>query len=171
MRHTFQAEQWVPYSRERVFAFFANPANLPPLMPGWQQARLERAHYVPPSAPPIVFKAGLAAGQGSLISISFRPIPLVPIRLAWDALIAEFSWNDSFCDEQQRGPFRYFRHCHRIQADIRESVTGSLVSDAVEYELPMGRLGDLANQVGVKKQMESMFAYRHQMLPVLLAQA
>ena len=106
MRHRFQTEQWVPYSVERVFAFFANPANLPPLMPAWQHARVERAHYLPPPAAPVFDKAGLVAGEGSLISISFRPVPLLPVRLGWDAYIAEFRWNDSFCDEQRRGPFQ-----------------------------------------------------------------
>ena len=169
MRHRFQTEQWVPYPVERVFAFFADPANLPPLMPRWQRARVERAHYVPPPAPPVFSKVGLVAGQGSLISISFRPVPLLPVRLGWDAYIAEFRWNDSFCDEQRRGPFRYFRHCHSIRAEMRDGVTGSVVSDAVAYELPLGVLGDLANKLGVRKQMQVLFAYRQKMLSVLLA--
>ena len=49
MRHRFQTEQWVPYSLERVFAFFADPGNLPPLMPVWQRARVEGANYVAPT--------------------------------------------------------------------------------------------------------------------------
>ena len=34
--------------------------------------------------------AGVVAGEGSVITISFRPIPWVPLRLEWDAYIAEF---------------------------------------------------------------------------------
>ena len=48
MRHFFQAEQWLPYPIETVFAFFANPENLPPLMPAWQKARIEKLSIVPP---------------------------------------------------------------------------------------------------------------------------
>jgi hypothetical protein len=60
-----------------VFAFFADPANLPPLMPSWQRARVEQVEYVsPPESPPSRRK--VAAGQGSLITISFRPIPCFP---------------------------------------------------------------------------------------------
>jgi ligand-binding SRPBCC domain-containing protein len=162
MRHGFQTEQWVPYPRERVFAFFSDPANLPPLMPGWQLARVERVALV---APPLVSRASVAAGAGSLITISFRAIPWVPVRLKWDAYVAEFQWNDFFCDEQQRGPFRYFRHCHRI----REEAKGSVVSDAVEYELPLGLLGDLANSLAVKRQIRALFRHRQKMLPELLA--
>jgi ligand-binding SRPBCC domain-containing protein len=150
MRHTFQSEQWVPYPRERVFAFFADPANLPPLMPRWQHARVEK---VPD-----------AAGVGSLITISFRPVPLLPVRLEWDALITEFRWNDFFCDEQRRGPFKYFRHCHRI----REERNGTVVSDHVEYELPFGVLGDVAHSVMMKRQIRSLFRHRQKMLPILL---
>ena len=160
MRHRFESEQWVAYPREQVFAFFADPANLPPLMPKWQQARVERAQLM---APPGM--TGVVAGAGSIITISFRPVPFLALRLAWDAYIAEFCWNDYFCDEQRRGPFRYFRHCHRI----REERNGSVVSDAVEYELPLGLLGDLANGLAVKRQIRSLFRHRQKMLPLLLA--
>jgi ligand-binding SRPBCC domain-containing protein len=151
MRHTFHSEQWVPYPRDRVFAFFADPANLPPLMPAWQRARVE--------------KAPDAATEGSFITLSFRPVPLFPLRLEWDALITEFRWNDFFCDEQRRGPFKYFRHCHRI----REERSGTVVSDDVEYELPFGVLGEVANSVMMKRQIRSLFRHRQKMLPILLA--
>jgi ligand-binding SRPBCC domain-containing protein len=153
MRHTFQSEQWVPYPRERVFAFFADPANLPPLMPRWQHAQVAQAPD--------------AAGEGSLITISFRPVPLFPLRLEWDALITEFRWNDFFCDEQRRGPFQYFRHCHRL----REERNGTVVTDDVEYELPFGVLGDVANRVMMKRQIRLLFRHRQKMLPMLLAAA
>ena len=160
MRHTFQAEQWLPYPREKVFAFFADPSNLPPLMPKWQRARVERAKYV--GSPGV---GGVVAGQGSVITISFRPVPLVPVRLEWDAYIAEFCWNEYFCDEQRRGPFRYFHHCHRVRNDRN----GSVVRDEVEYELPLGLLGDLANGFAVRGQIGSLFRYRQRLLPLLLA--
>jgi ligand-binding SRPBCC domain-containing protein len=162
VRHRFQTEQWVPYPGARVFAFFADPANLPPLMPRWQRARVEKANYVSPST-------DVVAREGSLITISFRPVPLVPLRLEWDALIVEFRWNEFFCDEQRRGPFRYFHHCHRIREEVREGVSGTVVNDDLEYELPLGVLGNLANTVGVKRQIGSLFRYRQRMLPMLLS--
>jgi ligand-binding SRPBCC domain-containing protein len=162
MRHRFATEQWLPYPKERVFAFFADPANLPPLMPPWQQARVVKVHFV---APPMASPDKVVAGEGSVITVSFRPIPGMPWRLEWDACITEFHWNEFFCDEQRRGPFRYFRHCHRI----REAPNGSIVSDAVEYELPLGLLGDLANGLAVKRQIQALFRHRQKMLPKLLA--
>jgi ligand-binding SRPBCC domain-containing protein len=167
MRHHFQTEQWLPFPREQVFSFFADPANLPPLMPSWQQARVERANYV---SPPEMSPTGkVVAGLGSLMTISFRPAPLSPFRLEWDAYIAEFRWGDYFCDEQRRGPFKYFRHCHRVGDEVRDRAMGSVVSDAVEYELPLGLLGDWANALTVRRQIRSLFRHRQRMLPGLLA--
>jgi ligand-binding SRPBCC domain-containing protein len=168
MRHNFQTEQWLPYPRERVFAFFADPANLPPLMPCWQHARVEEAEYVPP--PVLSTTTSFAAGEGSRITISFRPIPFFPLRLKWEAHIAEFRWNDFFCDEQRRGPFKYFRHCHRTREETREGIAGTVVTDAVEYELPLGLLGELANALAMKGQIRALFAYRQRILPVLLSE-
>ena len=171
MRHTFVTEQWVGYSREQVFMFFANPANLPPLMPAWQRARVEKAHFVPPSTTRPGLNTSLIAGKGSLISISFRPVPLVPFRLGWDAYIAEFQWNDCFCDEQRKGPFRYFRHCHSIREEIRGAVRGCVVRDEVQYELPLGWVGEVANRLVVNGQMQMLFRHRQKMLAILLPQA
>jgi ligand-binding SRPBCC domain-containing protein len=169
MRHSFQTEQWLPYPRERVFAFFADPANLPPLMPGWQRARVEKANHI---SPPEASSTGkVFAGRGSLLTISFRAVPLIPVRLEWDAYIAEFHWDEYFCDEQRRGPFKYFRHCHRVSDEARDGVMGCVVGDAVEYELPLGMLGDLANGLVVRGQIRALFAHRQRMLPALLAAA
>jgi ligand-binding SRPBCC domain-containing protein len=169
MRHNFQTEQWVPYPRKRVFAFFADPANLRALMPGWQRARLEKANYVPP--PEALSTGKVAAGQGSLMTISFRVVPLIPLRLEWDAYITEFHWDEYFCDEQKRGPFAYFRHCHWLRDEARDGVTGSVVSDVLEYELPLGLFGDLVNGLAIKRQISALFHHRQRMLPVLLAAA
>ena len=85
-----------------------------------------------------------AAGEGSLITISFRPIPFFPLRLKWDAFITEFRWNDFFCDEQRRGPFNIFATAVAPSSKPRRN-SGTVVSDDVEYELPFGLLGDVAN--------------------------
>ncbi len=169
MRHHFAAEQWVPYNRERVFAFFADPANLPPLMPGWQRTRTEKLELVTP--PEGGSSQGAVAGKGSLITISFRPVPLVPFRLAWEAYIAEFAWNEFFCDEQRRGPFHYFRHCHRVRGEVRGAVSGTVVRDEVEYAFPLGPLGDVANALGGRMQIRALFAHRQKTLLKLLGQA
>lgn len=170
MRHTFSAEQWLPYPVEIVFAFFGNPENLPRLMPAWQQARIEEAAFAPPPTKPVApdpalrFKS-LAAGAGTRMTISFRPFPYSPIRIPWEAEITEFVWNEHFCDVQLRGPFAYWSHCHRMHPETRANVVGipihgTFLRDVVEYELPFGPLGDLAKQIFIERQLRSTFAYR-----------
>lgn len=100
--------------------------------------------------------------------LSFRALPLLHVRLRWLALIPEFVWNDHFCDTQTAGPFRSWRHCHSVAEAARDGVAGTLVTDQVEYELPLGRLGDLANLLGGRLQMRYIFGYRHRQTARLL---
>jgi ligand-binding SRPBCC domain-containing protein len=168
MRHYFQAEQWLPYPVDTVFNFFANPENLPRLMPAWQKARIDSVAIVIP--PPrhrdrllgVRSETTQAAGIGTRMKISFRAMPFLPIRFPWDAEITDFSWDDHFCDIQlPRGPFAYWRHCHRLTGISRAGSYGTLVRDQLEYELPLGFLGDLANVIFVRRQVQAIFAYRH----------
>ena len=168
MRHTYETSQWVPFPIERVFAFFCDPANLPRLMPDWQRARIDQSQIVSPVPPGS--NPG-AAGKGSRLTITFRAIPFLPVRLTWLALISEFAWNDHFCDEQTHGPLAYWKHCHHISPETRDSTAGSLVTDRVTYALPFGPLGDLANAAAIRFQMKATFAFRQRRLLQLLSSA
>ena len=109
------------------------------------------------------------------MAISFRPVSILPFRVAWLARITEFVWNSHFCDEQLKGPFRSWKHRHGILAEIRDGVNGTLVSDEVEYSLPAGPIGSVANLLFVRSQMEETFAHRQkrleEILPVAARQA
>jgi len=175
MRHTHYAEQWLPYPVQTVFDFFANPENLPRLMPEWQQARIESAKIAPPPwrpgtdpNPSPAPGAPVAAGKGTRMTITFLPFPHAPLRVPWDAEITDFEWDDHFCDVQHRGPFTYWKHCHRLEPQMRGVLPGTLLVDHIEYELPLGPLGDLANRLFVKAQMESIFLYRQKLTAELL---
>jgi len=175
MMQRFETRQWVPYPVELVFAFFANPANLPHLMPPKLKTRIEDARIQPPPVRPVALDPArrflsVAAGVGSEILVSFYPLRWFPRRLSWTARITEFVWNSHFCDEQLRGPFDQFNHRHGIEAETRDGIEGTLVGDDVEYALPFGRVGRLGG-VLVQKQLQSGFAYRQQRLPEILAAA
>jgi ligand-binding SRPBCC domain-containing protein len=173
MRHIYRTEQWLPYPVEVVFLFFANPENLPRLMPAWQKTRIEEAVFAPPpprpTGAPAVRSAGIVAGAGTRMTISFRPLPFSPLRLPWEAEITEFVWNEHFCDVQHRGPFRYWRHCHRLSPETRANIAGTLLRDEVEYELPLGKLGEIAKRLAGARQIRSIFDYRHKRASELLA--
>jgi ligand-binding SRPBCC domain-containing protein len=169
MTHTFRTVQWVPYPVDKVFAFFADPANVPPLMPAWQKARIEAMNLVPPLKHERNAAKVPIAGAGSRMTISFRAIPLLPIRVLWDAQIVDFEWNSTFADEQcPRGPFRYWLHRHTVRTQVKGSTTGSLVEDELEYELPFGFLGDIADRWVVARQIRQIFAHRQRRLLELL---
>lgn len=172
MRHRLQMHQWVPYRLEDCFDFFANPQNLPPLMPAWKQARIDSAALASPPPAPEGRQAPWhqPAGAGSQMMISFRPVPLLPLRMKWDARIVEFGWDDHFCDEQATGPFAYWRHCHHIHAEERDGVAGTSVTDDVTYAFPFGPLGDIANALGGAAQVRSIFQFRQRQLLRLLPQ-
>lgn len=167
MRHSHHAEQWLPYPVPLVFAFFANPANLPHLMPAWQKAHLEEASIVPPPRT-VDSPRAIAAGPGTRLTLSFRPFPYSPLRVPWEAEITEFAWNDHFCDRQLRGPFAYWNHCHRVQPGTHDEIPGTLITDQVEYELPFGILGELAHRIFIRGQIERTFAHRQARLAELL---
>ena len=172
MRQQFETEQWLPFPRPLVFAFFANPANLPPLMPRWQKARIDEASYVaPPPRPAGTPDYGTrAAGDGTQLRITARGVPFLPLRAPWDARIEDFRWNEGFCDVQLRGPFRYWRHCHTVRdgAAPETGQAGTIVRDHVIYELPLPLLSRVAQPVA-KIAMRSLFRYRQREATRLLA--
>ena len=171
----FETSQWVPFPVELVFAFFANPSNLPHLMPPKMKGRIEDVRLQPPPPRPVPADPArrfqsVAAGEGSEILISFCPVSWLPPRVSWMARITEFAWNSHFIDEQVRGPFKKFRHRHGISSKVRDGVEGTLVADAVEFALPGGVVGGLANGI-VRGQLEKSFEYRQLRLPEILAAA
>lgn len=171
IRYQFQAEQWLPYALDHVFAFFADPANLPRLMPVWQQARIESATYVAPPPPSVAFPGSerIIAGTGTKLTLTILPIPFSPVRLPWDAKIEDFRWSHGFCDVQVRGPFAYWRHCHTVVQEHREGINGTHLRDAVEYTPPLGPVGAFANAVFLRHQLAAIFRFRHKRTLELLA--
>lgn len=173
MARQSQTSDWFPFPVELVFAFFANPANLPHLMPPGVRARVEDVRLQPPPPRPVAadparrFKS-VAAGTGSEILISLYPIKWLPQRVSWTVRIVEFRWNSHFIDEQVQGPFARFRHRHGISAETRDGVEGTNVTDSIEYALPGGIFGDITAG-SISKQLAISFEYRKKRLPEILA--
>lgn len=164
MSSKIHTEQWLPYPVELVFAFFANPENLPRLMPKWQAARIEEANFRPPPVYGGTRYPGTAAGDGTQLTLSFRPFPGSPVRVSWEAAISHFIWNEQFCDTQVRGPFHFWHHCHKVSA----ANGGTLLRDEVEFELPLEPLSRVALPL-VRWQMAAVFRFRQERTVELLA--
>ena len=157
--------QWVPSPLKRVFLFFADPENLPRIMPPATGTRIDELRLVSPAEAP---KSHLA-GAGSEIVTSFRPFPFLPFRAQWIAQITEFEWNHHFADVQKKGPFRSFQHRHELAAEDRDGVTGTLVRDVIDFDAGFGIVGRVVERVFIGPQLRRTFRHRQETLEELLA--
>ncbi len=92
MRHyTYATEQWVPAPIDEVFAFFADPQNLPRLSPPDLEVKVGRLELVPPGfiPPEHATRSHQFAGAGTMVEVKFRA-PEFPLPMAHDARITEF---------------------------------------------------------------------------------
>ena len=167
--HRLQFEDWVPFHVERVFLFFADPENLPRIMPPATATRIDRVRLVPPPSLPVSLPEnfGQLAGAGSEFDTSFRIVPHLPLRTRWVARITEFEWNHHFADIQVKGPFRSWYHRHEMTAETREDHAGTVVRDRIECDLGFGVLGDFGLRI-LSSQIERTFRYRQRVLSQLL---
>lgn len=142
-RH-FTAEQWLPRPRAELVPFFADAANLSRLTPPWLEFRIL-------TPPPIEMRAG------ALIDYRLR-VHGVPLR--WRTRIAAWEPPDRFVDEQVKGPYRLWVHEHSFV----EKDGGTLCRDEVRYAVLGGAIVD---RLLVRRDVESIFAYRRQVLAEL----
>ena len=168
MSRHLEFEQWVPFPLECVFAFFSNPENLPRIMPAFSATKLLALNRVPAPDPPPGFSNEKAAGVGTTIVTSFRVIPFLPVRRKWIARVTEFEWNRYFADVQDEGPFKSWHHRHEFESAQRNGTEGTTIRDVIVYEVGFGLAGTLVDTLFVRRQMESTFAQRQQILPELL---
>jgi ligand-binding SRPBCC domain-containing protein len=170
MQYRFQFEQWAPFPLAHVFAFFADPNNLPRIMPPASSTQIVSLELKPPR-PDLSRSVAVTetlAGPGSKIVTSFRLFSFLPFRKQWIARITEFEWNHHFADTQEKGPFQSWNHRHQFAAVVRNGVSGTIVRDLVEYEIGFGPFGAIAQNLFVARQIQQTFAYRQNILESLL---
>ncbi len=119
----------------------------------------------PPKSDVRIVVADLPARLGQRVEMNVRG-PL-GVRLKWVARVVEFQPPQAreggsrfarFVDEQESGPFAYWRHEH-VMDEISEG--RSRLIDRVTYRVPLGPLGKVANRLFVDRQLNEMFAHRH----------
>ncbi|MGA9670753.1 MAG: SRPBCC family protein [Terracidiphilus sp.] len=175
MEPQFEISHWVPFPSDLVFAFFADPSNLPLLMPPRLEVRIEEADLKAPPVRPATSEVMRMlpinpAGARSEILVSFLPLSWLRMRVQWRVRITEFEWYSHFCDEQIEGPFERFHHRHEIRPEIRRGVWGTLVTDTIDFRLPFGPLGNLGSRF-VRHDFAKSFAHRRRRLPEVMATA
>ena len=109
------------------------------------------------------------AGLGSEIVFKFRAVPYLPMHEKWVALITAFSLNEYFSDTQKQGPFHRWQHVHSFEAKTMDGHDGTLIRDAVEYEVGFGPIGRMLEKLVFQRLLRKTFEYRKQALESILA--
>lgn len=92
--------------------------------------------------------------------ITYKVSPLWGIPMFWMTEITHLKEHEYFIDEQRFGPYSMWQHLHRFE----EITGGVLMTDIVNYKMPLGILGNAAHWLFVKKQVEQIFDYRTKVL-------
>lgn len=73
------------------------------------------------------------------------------------AKVTELDPGRRFVDEQVRGPFERFRHEHVFEADGG----GSVMTDRIDFDAPLGPVGDLAERLVLRRYMRHLIETRN----------
>jgi hypothetical protein len=131
-----------------TFAVFENPRNLARITPPWLNFRITTA-------------GSIDMRKDAIINYTIR---WHGIPMGWRTRITGYEPPYRFSDLQERGPYASWHHLHAFEEDG----AGTLVSDCVEYRLPLGPLGAIAHEAVVRRQLVGIFEYRQKALGELL---
>jgi ligand-binding SRPBCC domain-containing protein len=139
--YQFFDEIVVPVALEEVFSFFSEARNLEKLTPPWLRFKILTEEPI-----------NMAPGTVIDYQIRWHGIPL-----SWRTEIEVWEPPHRFVDRQIRGPYRLWRHEHLFS----DRGNGTAVTDRVEYA-PFG--GAIAHRLAVARDVDRIFAYRHEVL-------
>lgn len=144
----FRREHWLRVPPEQLFLFFADANNLETITPPWLNFQIV-------SHPGWMF-------EGAMIAYRLR---WGPIPLRWLTRITKWDPPHEFADLQERGPYRLWHHTHRFVPENG----GTRMIDIVDYALPFGFLGIIAERLFVRRDIERIFAHRNRAIDRIFA--
>lgn len=140
--YNLKTTQFIPVTLDVAWAFFSNPANLQSITPARMNFRIISRHH------------GDTMYPGQIIE--YKVSPLGGISMYWMTEITHVRDRAYFVDEQRFGPYSLWHHQHHF----KEVPGGVEMTDIVHYKIPLGFIGDWANRLFIRKQLEDIFAYR-----------
>jgi ligand-binding SRPBCC domain-containing protein len=126
---------------ERVFLWHAECGALKRLTPPW-----EAMEVVEPSP-------GIRDGDHGVLRVRFGPF-----RMLWKFEHRDCQEGRRFQDVQTAGPFRSWVHTHSF---IPDGASACRLEDRIDYELPLGALGNLLGGWLIRRKLNRTFEYRH----------
>ncbi len=143
--HTFTQSLRLPRSAHEVFAWHEQPGTLAKLISPGDPVRV------------VEHQAGRQGPLGDGARVILR-IGYWPLVIHWVAIHEGYEPGRQFIDVQVRGPFAFWRHTHTITG---EGSDAALLTDHVEYALPLGKVGNAVAHRAVRVRIEKMFEWRH----------
>lgn len=137
----FVKQSVIKASAEKVFAFHEAPDAFERLQPPWQTSEIVQ----PPSS--------LEVGTRVILRTKLGPI--------WQTIVAEhvdYEPGKMFADRMLEGPFKSWLHKHVITP---RGENECMLTDEIEYELPLGTLGRLVGGAYARRNLERLFEFRH----------
>lgn len=139
--YRIETEQFIPISIDEAWDFFSSPENLKEITPKKMEFR-------------ITSKSSDEMYPGMLITYVVKP--LLGIGMRWCTEITHVKDKSYFIDQQMFGPYNMWHHQHHF----KEVNGGVMMRDIVNYGVPLGILGQIANAIIVKSQLKEIFDYR-----------
>jgi uncharacterized protein len=134
----------MPVSADALFDWHERSGAFERLTPAWDPAR-------------VVSRTG-GITDGSRVEVE---VPLLG-GLLHQRLLVEHRDNVKgmrFRDVQVRGPFARWEHTHLMMAS---EGSHSFLVDQIDYELPLGAVGELVGGSFVRRKLERLFRFRHE---------
>lgn len=140
--YSIKTVQRIPVPMQQAWDFFSSPANLQKITPSQLGFRIISQHH------------GEKMYPGQIIE--YKVHPLLGIPLYWMTEITHVEEERFFVDEQRFGPYTLWHHQHHFK-----TIEGGVeMTDIVHYKIPFWFLGDIAQALVVKKQLNDIFSYR-----------
>ena len=137
--------QNLPISTSEAWEFLSDPVNLKIITPDYMGFE-------------ILCGAEKKMYPGQIIQYIVTPI--LGIRTKWVTEITHVREGKYFVDEQRFGPYSLWHHKHFIKS-IKNGVE---MEDIIDYKIPMGFLGQIAQPIIVKPKLDEIFQYRKKKL-------
>lgn len=133
--------QNLPISKSHAWDFLSNPKNLKRITPDYMGFK-------------IINGTADKMYAGQIIQYMVTPVMGIPTK--WVTEITHVDDGNYFVDEQRFGPYSLWHHKHFIKA-IKNGVE---MKDIIDYKIPLGIIGRIAQPILVAPKLKEIFEYR-----------